>query len=224
MRQNTCTPHTNNPVHLLQYLGLKLISDQTSQSLTVLENGAIANNLDLKNLTELIAINSATLVRSSVNISELQMTVFTLTQDLLAFNSDLLGLENDVLQSQAQLDALSNIVTVNGTGLILPVIGSVISPNDTLTAIAECPSGYRPLKIGCSIDGPDITAFFEEGTTTALTGPIATSIIRQTVEGSTGTCSYQLYYITSGAQVNVEFNTAAVPPVTATAQVLCRAM
>jgi hypothetical protein len=210
---------------MLQYLGLQLISDQTSQTLTELENGSIANKLDLKNLTELIAINSATLVRTSVNISELQMTLFTLTQDLLAFNSDLLGLENDVLQSQAQLDGLSNIVTVNGTGLILPVIGSVISANDTLTATAECPSGYRPLKVTCSIDGPLPAAFNEAGTGTVLTGTPSASIILQTVEGSTGTCSYQLYYINpAGAQVNIEFNTDSVIPVTATAQVLCRAV
>jgi len=57
----------------MQYLTLKALSDQNSNATTILENGVALNKLQLENLTERIAINSATLVRTSVNISELNI-------------------------------------------------------------------------------------------------------------------------------------------------------
>lgn len=210
----------------MQYLGLKALSDQNTERITILENGVALNKLQLENLTERIAINSATLVRTSVNISELNIMFQARVQDILTINADLVGYQNDIYQAEAQINALSNIESVNGTAMILPVDGKVISANDTLTAVADCPSGYRPIKVDCQISGLIAGSFVDASSLTTLPTDPSASLVRETVEGSTGTCSFQIYYIDSSfVQTNIVFDsvTPATPPVTVTAQLLCRA-
>eukprot|EP00889_Picochlorum_renovo_P008604 jgi/Picre1/35634/NNA_003095.t1 len=145
------------------YLTLKALSDQNSNATTILENGVALNKLQLENLTERIGINSATLVRTSVDISELNIQVRLLAQDLGSVNSDIVGYTQSDALLQSEIDALSNIGTLEETAMILPVDGEVISANDTLTAIQDCPSGYRPIKVDCAITGLDQTQFCGRG-------------------------------------------------------------
>lgn len=209
----------------MQYLALKAVSDQNSNAISILENGVALNKLQIEDLTERIAITSATLVRTSVNISELNIQVQALAQDLALVNNDIVGsLQSDALL-QSEIDALLNIGTLEETAMILPVNGKVISANDTLTAIQDCPSGYRPIKIACTITGLDQTSFVEEGTSTALSQPPVSSAIKQSIQGTSGICSYQIFYFDSTrAQKNIAFAsvTASTPPVTVTATTTCR--
>lgn len=215
----------------MQYLDLKAISDQNSVLLAELEEGAALNKLQLENLTERISVNSATLVRSSVNISELRIQLLSYTQDLTAASSQVVSLLEANALLQSDINALSNIQTINGTAMILPVDGEVISANDTLAATQSCPSGYVPIKVICSISGLNNTSSFVEENTSGgepdpLDGPPAASLIRESIQGTTGTCVYQIFYIDStSVQKNIQFDsvTSATPPVTVTAEVTCRA-
>lgn len=210
----------------MQYLNLKAISDQNSILLTELEVGAELNRLQLENLTQRIAINSATLVRSSVNISELRIQLLSYAQDLAASNSQVVSFLQSNALLQSDINALSKVQTLIETAMILPVNGQVISANETLIATQDCPSGYSPIKVGCSITGLNATSFVEETTLSPLTGPPSASLIRESIEGTSGTCTYQIFYIdSSSVQKNIVFSsvTSATEPVTVTAEITCRA-
>jgi hypothetical protein len=208
------------------YLTLKALSDQNANATTILENGVALNKLQIENLTERISINSATLVRTSVNISELDIQARALAQDLGLVNNDMVGYSQSNALLQSEINALLNIVTLEETAMILPVEGRVISPNDTLTAVQDCPSGYRPIKVECAITGLDQASFVEEGTSTALSQAPESSAIKQSIQGTTGVCSYQIYYFDSSrVQTNIAFVEAGettLPPVTVTATTTCR--
>lgn len=210
------------------YLALKAFSDANSERLTVLEEGSIWNINQLDNLTERIAITTADLVRTSVNISETQMTYSTLLQDLVLFTSDLVGITNDVVQSQAQLDALTNIQTVNETTYDLRVYstapGNIITSSDIFVSEAVCPSGLRPIKVDCGIQGVVASSFIDATTTGSLSGFLSTALFRQEMIGSSGICAYQVFYIDSlGIQQDIAYASTQVPPISVTTTVQCRA-
>ncbi|KAI8111136.1 hypothetical protein M9434_004709 [Picochlorum sp. BPE23] len=208
------------------YLSLKDLSDQNSEALSLVEEGVALNKLQLQNLTERIAINSATLVRSSVNISELNIQARQLAQNLAMVNNEIVAnLQTDALL-QPDINGLLNSVTLEETAMILPIDGNVITPNETLTATSNCPSGYRPIRIDCAISGLDQSSFVEEGSGSALGQPPVSSVIRESIEGTAGTCSYQIFYLdVNRVQTNIVFDsvTAATPPVTVSATTTCRA-
>lgn len=210
------------------YLALKAFSDANSERLTVLEEGSIWNIDQLDNLTERIAITTADLVRTSVNISETQMTYSTLLQDLVLFTSDLVGITNDVVQSQAQLDALTNIQTVNETTYDLRVYSAapdnIITSSDIFVSEAVCPSGLRPIKVDCGIRDVVASSFIDATTTGSLSGFLSTALFRQELDGSSGICAYQVFYIDSlGIQQDIAYASTQVPPISVTTTVQCRA-
>lgn len=210
------------------YLSMKALSDSNSERLTFLEAGNALNTEQLNNLTERIALTSADLVRTSVNISEMQMTYSTLFQDLLLFTSDMLGLENDVVQSQAQLDALQNIQTVNQTTYDLRVYsaspGNEIASSDIFVSEAACPSGLRPIKVDCEIQNLLESSFIDVSITNPITGPPSQALFRQDMDASSGTCAYQVYYIDAdGVQQDIAYASTTVPPIAVTTTVACRA-